>query len=243
MWAMHGQGADLRRRIWWIVGGVVVLGAVVLLCLGPLRELAVRLTHFLMDKEHARQYILAHQPYSAFYFIGLQILQVVISPIPGELSCFLGGIAFGWLPGFIYSTIGLTLGSLIVVTIGRIFERVFLEKIIPKRILDDFESRVDRWGRITVFILFLIPGAPKDTMSYLFGLSRIPILQFVLVSAVARMPGTLMLGLQGAKVFEGNWTFFTAVTLGSLMLMVPLLYYRERILVRFGVSDRRRRPE
>lgn len=205
---------------------------------GPVGEWIGQSVSFLMDKEGARNYILAFQPYAALYFIGLQVFQVIFSPIPGELSGFLGGFIFGWAPGFFYSTLGLTLGSLAAVSIGRVFERVFLEKIIPARILDEFGARMDRYGLATVFILFLIPGAPKDYLSYLFGLSRIPILHFLVVSALARMPGTLVLSLQGAKVFQGDWVSITVLTLGAFIVLVPLLFFKDRILSRVGITDR-----
>ncbi len=221
-----------------LLASLAALAVLAVVFWSPLYELTLRTTRFLMDKEGARQYILSHQPYSAIYFIGLQILQVVISPIPGELSCLAGGFIFGWAKGFVHSTIGLTLGSLIVVTIGRVFERVFLEKFIPKRILDNFEDRSRRWGLLTVLILFLVPGAPKDSLSYLFGLTRIPIPQFLLVSALARMPGTLVLSLQGATIFQGDWTFFLVMTLGGAAVVIPLLIFRDKIFRRFGIIDR-----
>ena len=228
-----------KVKVWLLAGGIVLLAVLGAIFYGPVRELVWKITGFLMDKEEARRYILSYQPYSALYFIGLQALQVVLSPIPGELSGFLGGFIFGWAFGLIYSTAGLTLGSLAAVSLGRVFERVFLEKIIPARILNEFGVRVHRWGLATVFILFLIPGAPKDYMSYLFGLSPIPIWSFLLVSSMARLPGTLVLSLQGAKVFEGDWTFFALLTVGALTVLIPLLLFKDRILGRLGISGGR----
>lgn len=221
---------------WFLVGILVLLAALTVLYWGPLHDFAVRVTRFMLDKEGARAQILAH-PHSLLYFIGLQAIQVIISPIPGELSSFLAGLVFGWGPGFFYATIGLTIGSLINVCLGRIFERVFLEKIIPARILDSFEKKAKKWGLFTVFMLFLFPGAPKDTLCYLFGLSRIPIWVFLLVSSVARMPGTLVLCLQGDKVVEGDWTVFIVLTLGAIALIVPAYLFKDRIFKIFGIDD------
>jgi len=231
----RGNRAWLKGLLFLVLLGLAPLAV---LSYGPLGDLVQRTTRFLMDHEGARAWVLSHQPYSAVYFIALQVFQVVFSPIPGEFSGFLGGYIFGWVQGFIYSTIGLTLGSLVAVSIGRAFERVVLEKILPARVLDEFGARVHRWGLATVFILFLIPGAPKDYMSYLFGLSRIPILNFLVVSAAARMPGTLALSLQGAKVFEGDWIFFIVLTAVSLAVLLPLFFWRDRIFVFFGIKDR-----
>ncbi|MEW6265190.1 MAG: VTT domain-containing protein [Thermodesulfobacteriota bacterium] len=226
-----------QRRKRLLFAGLVLLAAAGAVLYRPAGELAWKTTLFLLDKNGARATLLAYQPYSSFYYIGLCALQVVIAPIPGELSGFLGGLVFGWARGFLYSTLGLTLGSLINVTLGRVFERVFLEKILPARLLDAFEAKSRRWGLATVFILFLIPGAPKDILCYLFGLTRLPILSFIVVSTVARLPGTLVLTLQGDKVVEGDWGFFIVLTSVSLALLVPALLFRERIFRRLGIGD------
>ena len=221
----------------YILLGILVLIALgALLLFGPLRNFIWETTSFLLDKDGARKYILA-QPHAGLYFIGLQVLQVIFSPIPGELSCFLGGLIFGWLTGFLYSCLGLTIGSLVNISLGRFFERVFLEKIIPARHLNNFEARSRRWGLATVFILFLFPGAPKDIFCYLFGLTRIPIIPFLLVSSVARMPGTLVLSLQGAQVIEGEWTSFILITVAGLVVSIPALIYKKQIFRRLGISE------
>jgi len=214
---------------------VAVIAAVFILT--PLGSKIWRLNHLLADMEEARNYFLSFQPYSTLYFIIFQILQVVISVIPGELTGFLGGFIFGAIPGFLYSMIGLTTGSAIAVTIGRIFKKVFLERIIPARILDMFGKRVGKWGLLTVFIFYLIPGAPKDYMCYLIGLSRIPLLRFIIVSSLGRMPATLVLSLEGGKVVEGDWVFSAVLAIASLVILIPLLVFSDRIQRYFGIKD------
>jgi uncharacterized membrane protein YdjX (TVP38/TMEM64 family) len=221
---------------WIVIFGLLALLVLLGIFFVPLRDFVVRNTAFLLDKDGARAHILA-QPHAAAYFVGLQTLQVIVSPIPGELSCFLGGLIFGWLPGFLYSTLGLTIGSLVNISLGRFFERIFLERVIPRRILDRFEAKSRRWGLWTVFILFLFPGAPKDTLCYLFGLTRIPVLVFLLVSSVARLPGTLVLCLQGAKIIEGDWTFFIVLTVTGLLVTIPALVFKKKIYAWFGITD------
>lgn len=227
----------LNQAEWGLLFGLAVLALLAFILLSPLKGWTTHTWTLLGDKESARTYILSYQPYSAFYFIGLQIFQVIISVIPGELAGFVGGFIFGSGLGFLYSTIGLILGSIIAVVIGRVFERVFLEKIIPQRLLDRFSRRIERWGLLSVFIFFLMPGVPKDYMCYLIGLTRLPLVPFIIVSSLARMPGTLVLALQGAKVFEGDWIFLTVLTLSSLIILIPLLIFNDRIQVYFGLRE------
>ena len=218
------------------LAAALALATALLVFFPHIKDVVVKTTNFLLDKEGAREWITSREPYSYLYFVGLQVLQVIVSPIPGELSCFLGGVIFGSWQGFLLSSLGLTIGSFVNVSLGRAFERAFLERIIPAKVLDNFEARSRKWGLLTVFILFLIPGGPKDTLCYLFGLTRIPILPFLVVSSLARMPGTLVLALQGAQVFQGDWSVFLILTGGSLAVLVPVLIYRERILRKFGIK-------
>ncbi|MBW2621544.1 MAG: TVP38/TMEM64 family protein [Deltaproteobacteria bacterium] len=230
---------NLYRAEWGVLFVLAVVAILVFILLSPLKEWTTHSMTLLRDKESARTYILSYQPYSALYFIGLQVFQVIISLIPGELSGFVGGFIFGAGLGFLYSTLGLLLGSCVAVLIGRVFERVFLEKIIPQQVLDKFGSRIERWGLVSVFIFYLMPGVPKDYMCYLIGLTRLPVVPFILVSSMARMPGTLVLSLQGAKVFDGDWVFLIAFSLSALVVLVPLLVFSDRIQVFFGLKESR----
>lgn len=68
--------------------------------------------HFFSNKERVNNFVISFGSYAPLVFIGLQILQVLLAPIPGEFTGFVGGYLFGIVPGLIYSTVGLSLGSL-----------------------------------------------------------------------------------------------------------------------------------
>ena len=225
----------MTRRAWGLLLVLILVCLVALRLSRPAAAWFECITSFLADREGARAWLLSFQPYTGLYYIGLQAAQVVISPIPGELTGLLGGYIFGASLGFIYSTIGLTLGTTVAVLIGRFFERVFVERLVPTRLLNGLGGRVNQWGLVAVFVFYLIPGLPKDSVCYLVGLSRLPLVPFILVSSVARMPGTLWLVLQGAHVLHRNWGLLAAVTLAALAICVPLFLFRRRIQARFGL--------
>ena len=76
---------------------------------------------FFKDKHKLLNFIKSYHPYDEFIFISLQILQVVVAPIPGELTGLIGGYLYGPFWGTVYSTIGLTLGSWIAFMLARFF--------------------------------------------------------------------------------------------------------------------------
>jgi uncharacterized membrane protein YdjX (TVP38/TMEM64 family) len=162
-------------------------------------------------------------------FVGVQVLQVVFAPIPGEASGFLGGYLFGTLPGFVYSTIGLTAGSVINFTLGRVLGRRYVSKWVPADQLIRFDSLAKRQGAVLFFILFVLPGFPKDYLCIFLGLTGLSVNVFVLMTFIGRMPGTLMLSLQGAQVFQQDYATLALLVAITLAFVIPAWLLRERI--------------
>lgn len=179
-----------------------------------------------------RARILAGGHLAPAIFILIQVAQVVLAPIPGEASGFLGGYVFGAWPGFIYSSLGLTIGSALAFGAGRLLGAFFTEHFRHTRVYLRFNHLVSRCDFLIPFVLFLLPGFPKDSLSYLLGMSSMPWPAFLFIAAVGRMPGTLMLSLQGAEVADGNWLRLSLLFLLSLALVLPCLLGRHRLLAR-----------
>ncbi|MDO9462510.1 MAG: VTT domain-containing protein, partial [Deltaproteobacteria bacterium] len=183
----------------------------------------------LSDREKIRNFVASFGPLAPLAFIGLQIMQVVISPIPGEATGFIGGYLFGAVKGFIYSTVGLTLGSWLAFSISRLFTPYVTRRLGKTKIYDKFNFIVEHQGVIIAFIFFLLPGFPKDYLCYLLGLSLMPTSVFLVIAAVGRIPGTLMLALQGSKVFDQEYAIFF-ILLGIALAAVIFSYMaREKI--------------
>lgn len=160
-------------------------------------------------------------------FIILQILQVLFAPFPGEATGFIGGFLFGTAKGFLYSSFGLTAGSWINFSIGRFMGTRYVRKLIPEGQLDRLDKMVRRQGAIVLFVLFVIPGFPKDYLCLFLGLSTLPLKIFLILAGIGRMPGTLMLSFQGSYVFEQRYGLF-ALIMGLCLVIIFFGYkYRE----------------
>src|SRR3989449_5065568 len=85
---------------------------------------------------------------------------------------------------------------------------------------------------IICFILYLIPGFPKDIISYLFGISPMPFWVFAVVSTIGRLPGTVISSYFGAHVAEQQYIYAIAFLAIVVAFCLPLYYYRDRILKR-----------
>jgi len=209
------QAAPRSRNnaLLWISLGVVGL---LLLCLGlyfllsnhPIIVKYRDLARFYSSKREVKQFLARFGPYAPFVFITLQALQVVIAPIPGEATGFLGGMLFGTWLSFIYSTIGLTLGSALAFGLGRWLGLPLVRRLVSDKVYHKFDFLARTGAELVTLIFFLIPGFPKDYLCFILGLSPLPFRTFLVLTTFGRMPGTWLLSVQGAKVGGGYYVEF-----------------------------------
>ncbi|MBU4318670.1 MAG: VTT domain-containing protein [Proteobacteria bacterium] len=183
----------------------------------------------LTDSERIKAFIQSFGMAAPLVFILVQILQVVLAPVPGEATGFIGGYLFGALPGFFYSTIGLTTGSIINLLIGRYLGNHLVRRIISPRRMVKFDRILKRQGVVVFFIFFIIPGFPKDYLCFFLGLSKVPLRILILMAGVGRIPGTLMLSLQGATLFDKNFGLTLILLLLCLLIGGVSFKYKDRI--------------
>ena len=203
---------------------LIVLGAV--WWWSPLWDHLMAAFRFISDREQVKTFVYGFGTAAPLVFIGLQVLQVLFAPVPGEASGFIGGYLFGVWRGFLSSSIGLAIGSWINFAIGRVLGEHFVRKLIPRERWQRLDHLVRHQGVIVLFLLFVFPGFPKDYLCLFLGLTHLPMKVFLVLASVGRMPGTYMLSLQGASLFERNYWALSLVM--ALCLVVALLAYRFR---------------
>jgi len=181
------------------------------------------------DRDKITDFISAFGVNAPLAFVGVQILQVLLAPIPGEASGFIGGYLFGVLPGLLYSSIGLAIGSWLNFAIGRFLGKRYIRKLIPSVQLEKMDRLVKRQGVIALFVLFLFPGFPKDYLCYFLGISAMSTKVFLILAAFGRIPGTLLLSLQGAFLFDKMYAWFALVMAACLFLALWAYRCRERL--------------
>jgi uncharacterized membrane protein YdjX (TVP38/TMEM64 family) len=197
---------------------------------------------FCANKDWVKSSLKAAGPLAPLFFILIQAFQVVFAPIPGEATGFIGGFLFGVPLGFLYSTLGLSFGSVLAFLVARWLEERYVKRWVPGNILQKFDFLMERQGALISFIFFLLPGFPKDYLCFVLGLSRMPLKLFLLICIVGRIPGTLLLTLQGAQVYKGNY-YSTIIIMGlCLGLIVGLAYYREAVYQWIRRFDHRDQP-
>src|SRR5215813_13369927 len=222
------------RARWAIVTAVLfaLLAIVVWLVVvdAPLVKFLVRLYQ---DKKFLKETVRSWGWMAPIVFILIQALQVIISPIPGEITGPVGGALFGTTWGMIYSTIGLTVGTLVCFGLGRMWGEPLIRPWLSEHHWNKMNFIIEAEGAILCFILYLIPGFPKDIISYLFGMSPMPFGVFAVVSTIGRLPGTWISSYFGAHVGEQQYIYALVFIALVAAICLPLYYYRERIVRRF----------
>ncbi len=188
------------------------------------------LYEFFVNKEKGIGFINSFHPYDEIVFILLQIMQVVAAPIPGEATGLIGGYLYGPILGTIYSTIGLTIGSWLAFIIARFFGMPLVEKVVSSDVLKKFDHFMEHRGILVSFLLFLIPGLPKDYLCYIMGLSHMKTWHFLTISTVGRLLGTLMLTITGSCVRNGQYRALFILVGVSSIVFVAAYFYRDKLL-------------
>jgi len=176
------------------------------------------------------EFVNTFHPYDEIIFILLQILQVVAAPIPGEVTGLIGGYLYGPVLGTIYSTIGLTMGSWLAFMLARFFGLPLVEKVVRPAIIDKYDYFLEHRGLFVSFLLFLIPGFPKDYLCYIMGASHMKMWHFLGISTVGRLLGTALLSVSGSYARNDQYRELLFIAGVSLLLIAIAYFYRNKLL-------------
>jgi len=138
--------------------------------------------------------------------IAAQFVQVVIFAIPGEITQLAAGYVYGAWRGFLYSIVGIMAGSAFNFYFARIVGRPTLERFISHSTLDKVDHALNSAkGKSALFLLFLLPGAPKDALCYGAGFTAMSLPEFVIIAGLARTPALLASILIGAQASHKDY--------------------------------------
>ncbi|MDA8215951.1 MAG: VTT domain-containing protein [Nitrospiraceae bacterium] len=155
--------------------------------------------------------------------------QVVAAPIPGEVTGLLGGFLYGPILGVILSTIGLTIGSYIAFALARTFGRPFVDRFVDKAIMNRFDYLLHHKGAFLVFLLFLIPGFPKDYLCYILGLGHLSTMEFLVIGGTGRLFGTILLTLGGDYIRHQQYGRFSILVGVALIVVFIAMAYKDKL--------------
>lgn len=199
-----------------------------------------KISGYLKEPEIIRMWIEDKGFFAQIIFILITVIQVIIAVIPGEPLELAAGYAFGAIEGTILCIIATTLGGFIVFMLVRKFGLKFIrlffsdEKINSLKFLKTSSKRV-----LIYFIIYMIPGTPKDLLCYFAGLTDMKLSLWIIISTIARIPSILSSTVGGNLL--GTKNYFEAIIVFLITLILCIIgiagYYKITEKNKRGVKD------
>lgn len=186
--------------------------------------------NLIMDGPRLKTYLESFGYLSGVVFFIFQILQVIIFIIPGEIIQAAGGYVFGTFLGTLISLLGIGVGSFILFVVSHKYGRNFVEKFVSKDLQVKIENILStRRKKLIVFILYLIPGMPKDCLVMICALTNMNSRDFITYSMIGRIPALFLSSYFGANIASGNHIKAIIICTIVIIITVIFLLYREKI--------------
>lgn len=193
------------------------------------------------DPYALKELILSFGHYSIIVFVLIQILQVIVFFIPGEVVQIVGGYVFGPILGSILSSIGIITGSFIGYYIAKILGRNRINNLIEKRNLTRIKKILDAGSnRLVILIIYFIPGIPKDLLVYVAGISKVTIRDFIVYSSIGRVPWIIISAFFGHGVHNQNYLSVIIIAVVASLLFLIGVFRGHKIIDFFHDHGKRK---
>jgi len=230
IWYAVGQqqerrGTELNRKKW-----LISLFAAVLLCAGSLYFLWT--TGFFKataSVEGIQRYIRSFAPYSQLVFFLIQLLSVILAPIPSNISAAAGGILFGPWVSFGLTIGAVQLGSVAVFALARKLGKPFVDRVVSQKVSRQYMDVIQSKQNVFLVLTFLFPFFPDDMICALAGLTNMPAAQFIIISLLTRPWGLLFASALGAAILNISWWWMTLIGVLGLALFLVGMKYGDRV--------------
>jgi uncharacterized membrane protein YdjX (TVP38/TMEM64 family) len=216
-------GGQQRNRT--VVGGAIFILAFVLI----FWYVGLPMLRFVSLPDQFRLWVNGQGIWGRLVFVGMMILQVFVAIIPGEPLEIGAGYAFGMLEGTLLCLAGAVMGSLLIFLFVRRFgvraAEIFFsgEKLRSIKFLQNKKHR-----ELLIFLIVLIPGTPKDLLSYFVGLTDMKLSTWLLITAVGRIPSVVTSTIGGDALGMQNYSFAAIALMATLLISGAglLVYHR-----------------
>ncbi|MGV8906373.1 MAG: TVP38/TMEM64 family protein [Acetobacterium sp.] len=184
---------------------------------------------FFSTLETIQTFLLQFGAWTPLAFFILQLLQVIIAPIPGGTVGLVGGALFGTFWGFLISISGTLIGSSVVFLLSKRFGRPFVLKFVRSHHIEKYDHIDASKLNGVLFAIFLFPLFPDDLLCFIAGLSTMKFKTFVIIAILGRSPSVFINNMVGAGIMNDGPTQFIVGTILYALLVLILYLNRKRL--------------
>jgi len=178
--------------------------------------------------EGMRAYIERFAPCSHLVFFLLQLISVILAPIPSNLTTVAGGLLFGAWASFLLSTAAVILGSALVFGLSRSLGQSFAQRFVSGKSWERYGGVIRKKRDVFLFLAFLFPFFPDDLLCIMAGLTDISFRRFFILVLLGRPWGLLASAAVGGSVVSIPWWGMVLLGLGGLALFLLALSWGDR---------------
>ena len=238
---MSETSTNTRKNVYRVLC-LLLLAAIAALCAVVYFRYGKGFWSLIRDADSFRAWIDGFGAWSGVVFVAVRALQTVVKIIPAEPLEIGSGLVFGAVGGMLLCLLGSVIGSIVILFLARRLGLRVLElfrldgKLDSMRFLQDRDKR-----RRLLLIFFLIPGTPKDGITYFVGLTDMDLREFMVLSTLARIPSILSSTICGAFVGQRNWGLAIGVFAATTVLGLLGAFAYKKIVSRY--SSRKSRDD
>lgn len=208
----------IRRILIWCIIAVLVLAAGVAIYRSGVWER-------FGSVEELREWIAGFGAAAGVVYFVLQLMTVIIAPIPSNVSTAAGALALGFWPGFLLGASAVVVGSLIVFTLAKRLGEPFVRRFVNQKTLQKYMPVIEKKRDAFMFLALLLPFFPDDLLCILAGLSGMGTMRFFVIALVTRPWGLVVASAVGSGAISMPLWGWALIVLGAAALMIFGLKY------------------
>lgn len=181
--------------------------------------------------DSVNEFLLDYEAASVFAYIGFQVIQITIFIIPGQAIQLAGGYIFSFWLGILLTFAGVLLGTIITFYLARILGKDAVHLMVgEERTKHYIEKLNSKKALMVIFIIYLIPGIPKDAVTYIAGVSDIEVRPFVIISMLGRLPAMIGGVMIGSMLNSGSYIGVIILSVISCIAFILGIVFREKLI-------------
>lgn len=207
-----------------IVGCIVITAMIICYCLFGKKLLA-----FFDDTDKFKEWLDSFGTTGKIIFVSIRALQTVVKFIPAEPLEIGSGYAYGTFGGLFYCMLGTFIGSLVIIALTKIFGVKVVNVFVSREQINSLRFLKNKSKlTTTLFIIYLIPGTPKDIITYLIGVTDYSMVKFMLITSFARIPSIVTSTICGAALEQKSYALSIGVFVATAILgLIGIMIYNK----------------